>query len=103
MRFTGGNNDASQRSAMRFKSQKVGGFRVFAVAGINTISFGIEATTAGKKGLLGFSVERFDPTDDERFTMSGFKVFRSIIPNPEPHIQVSTADHPVQSFLWDDF
>ena len=88
---------------MRFKSQKVGGFRVYAVAGVNTISFGIEATTAAKKGLLGFSVERFDPKEDERFTMPGFKVFRSVIPNPEPHLQVSTWDQPVQSFLWDDF
>jgi len=65
---------------MRFKSQKVGGFRVFAVSGVNTISFGIQATTAAKKGLLGFSVERFDPKKNERFTMPGFKVFKSIFP-----------------------
>jgi phosphatidylserine/phosphatidylglycerophosphate/cardiolipin synthase-like enzyme len=76
---------------------------VYAVTGVNTISFGIEATTTAKKGLLGFSVERFDPKADERFTMSGFKVFKSVIPIPEPHLQVSTRDHPVQSFLWDDF
>ena len=88
---------------MRFKSQQVGGFRVFAVAGVNTISFGINATTEAKKGLLGFSVERFDPTENERFVMPGFKVFESIIPHPGPHLQVSTADHPVQSFIWDDF
>ena len=88
---------------MRFKSQKVGGFRVFAVAGVNTISFGIEATTSARKGLLGFSVERFDPQNDERFFMPGFKVFKSVIPNPAPHLQVSTFDQPVQSFLWDDF
>jgi phosphatidylserine/phosphatidylglycerophosphate/cardiolipin synthase-like enzyme len=88
---------------MRFKSHQVGGFRVFAVAGVNTVSFGIEATTAAKKGLLGFSVKRFDPTLNERFTMAGFKVFKSIIPQPTPHLQVSTAEHPVQSFLWDDF
>ena len=88
---------------MRFKSQQVGGFRVFAVAGVNTISFAIEATAAAKKGLLGFAVERFDPTEDQRFTMSGFKMFKSVIPNPAPNQQVSTADHPIQSFLWDDF
>lgn len=88
---------------MRFKSPKVGGFRVFAVAGVNTISFGIQATAAAKKGLLGFSVERFDPKKNERFTMLGFKVFQSIFPNPGPHLQVSTFDQPVQSFLWDDF
>jgi phosphatidylserine/phosphatidylglycerophosphate/cardiolipin synthase-like enzyme len=70
---------------------------------VNTISFGIEATAAAKKGLLGFSVERFDPTENERFTMPGFKVFESVIPEPTAHQVVSTTDHPIQSFLWDDF
>jgi len=88
---------------MRFKSPKTGGFRVFAVSGINTISFGIQATTAAKVGLLGFAVERFDPKANERFVMPGFKVFRSIVPQPEPHLSVSTWDHPIQSFVWDDF
>ena len=92
-----------QEHTVRFKSQSVGGFRVLAVTGINTISFAIDATTAAKAGLLGFSVERFDPIENERYTMPGFKVFKSIIPKPQKHQQVSTADHPVQSFLWDDF
>lgn len=88
---------------MRFKSQQVSGFRVFAVTGVNTNSFAIEASSNAKKGLLGFSVERFDKVEGERFVMPGFKVFKSIIPQPTPHLKVSTADHPVQSFLWDDF
>jgi phosphatidylserine/phosphatidylglycerophosphate/cardiolipin synthase-like enzyme len=84
-------------------SEKIDGFKVFAVTGVNTISFAIDATAAAKKGLLGFAVERFDPAENERYPMPGFKVFRSVIPNPMPHLQVSTADHPIQSFLWDDF
>ncbi|OGP59813.1 MAG: hypothetical protein A2162_01470 [Deltaproteobacteria bacterium RBG_13_52_11b] len=88
---------------MRFKSQKEHGFQVFAVAGVNTISFAIEASSEAKEGLLGFTVERFDPKEKQRYTMPGFKVFRSIIPNPQKHQQVSTAEHPIQSFLWDDF
>jgi phospholipase D-like protein len=88
---------------MRFKSQHIDGFQVFAVAGVNTISFAIAATQEAKHRLLGFTVERVDSAEHERYTMPGFKVFPSIIPNPSPHIQVSTADHPVQSFLWDDF
>jgi len=88
---------------MRFKSPKVGGFQVFAVAGVNTISFAIKATEAAKDRLLGFTVQRFDRTENQRYTMPGFKVFKSIVPNPHPHLQVSTDDHPVQSFLWDDF
>ena len=88
---------------MRFKSQQAGGFQVFAVTGVNTISFAIEASKEAKEGLLGFAVERFDPKEKQRYTMPGFKVFRSIIPNPQKHQQVSTAEHPIQGFLWDDF
>lgn len=88
---------------MRFKSDKSQGFQVFAVAGINTISFAIEAAATARKGLLGFAVERFDPLENERYFMPGFKVFKSIIPNPDKDTHVSTFDHPVQSFVWDDF
>ena len=88
---------------MRFKSATVGGFKVFAVSGINTVSFGIEASTAARKDLLGFGVERQDLDEGERYPMYGFKVFESIIPSPNKDTQVSTFDHPVQSFVWDDF
>lgn len=88
---------------MHFKSDKVGGYQVFAVSGVNTISFGIEAKDADTKGLLGFAVERHDPKENQRFFMFGFKVFRSVIPQPKEEQQVSTFDQPVQSFVWDDF
>jgi hypothetical protein len=76
---------------------------VFAVSGVNTISFAIVASEAMKDGLLGFAVERIDPDADERYFMPGFKVFRSVIPQPQVGVQVSTFEHPVQSLLWDDF
>ena len=88
---------------MRFKSPSSNLFQVFAVTGVNTISFGINASEEAKSGLLGFAVERVDPAKNERYTMPGFKVFESVIPNPAPETQVSTWDHPVQSFVWDDF
>ncbi len=34
--------------------------------------------------------------------MFGFKVFGSMIPNPDK-TRVKTSRHPVQSFVWDDF
>lgn len=88
---------------MRFKSAKTNGFQAFAVAGVNTVSFGITATVAAREGLLGFAVERVDPVENERFFMAGFKVFQSVIPYPQDVKQVSTFEHPVQSFVWDDF
>lgn len=88
---------------MRFKSRQSKPFRVFAVSGVNTISFGIKADEKAKKGLLGFAVERIDPEADERYTMPGFKVFPSVIPKPTEDTHVTTWDHPIQSLVWDDF
>lgn len=88
---------------MRFKSEKKDGFQIFSVTGVNTISFGLQATAAAKQGLLGFAVERSDPAENERYFMPGFKVFPSVIPHPNQDTHVGTFEHPVQSFVWDDF
>jgi hypothetical protein len=88
---------------MHFVSKKIGGYRIYAVTGINTVSFAIDFREADTTDLLGFAVERHDPTEDERYFMYGMKIFRSIIPNPDEQMIVSTYQHPVQSFVWDDF
>jgi phosphatidylserine/phosphatidylglycerophosphate/cardiolipin synthase-like enzyme len=87
---------------MRFKSTVVDGFQAFAVTGTNTISFAITATAAAKRGLLGFAVRRSEASAPPT-KMPGFKVFRSLVPKPDRNTRVSTWDHPVQSFVWDDF
>ena len=88
---------------MRFKSPTVGGYQVFAVAGVNTVSFAVDASDADTTDLLGFAVERIDPAEGERYYMYGFKVFPSVIPEPDADTVVTTYDHPIQSFVWDDF
>jgi hypothetical protein len=88
---------------MRFKSEKTNGYQVFAVSGTNTISFGIDFKDADIKGLLGFAVERVDQQENQHYYMYGFKVFSSVIPHPDKKTKVSTFDHPIQSFVWDDF
>jgi hypothetical protein len=87
---------------MRFKSPSANGFQAFAVSGVNTISFAITATEQAKQGLLGFAVERALKGQRPEFR-PGFKVFRSLVPHPTKETRVSTKDHPVQSFVWDDF
>lgn len=88
---------------MRFRSVRAGGYQVLAVTGVNTVTFAIDASEADTSGLLGFAVEREDPTENERYFMPGFKVFSEIIPHPDEHTRVSTFDNPIQSFVWDDF
>jgi phosphatidylserine/phosphatidylglycerophosphate/cardiolipin synthase-like enzyme len=88
---------------MRFKSAKVDGLQVFAVSGTNTVTFGIDASSAARKGLLGFAVERIDPVANERYFMAGFKVFAALIPHPDQDTRVKTSEHPIQDFFWSDF
>jgi phosphatidylserine/phosphatidylglycerophosphate/cardiolipin synthase-like enzyme len=86
---------------MRFQSNVTGGFQVFAVTGVNTVSFAVKATKAARAGLLGFAVDRAHKGRTRR--MRGFKVFQSVIPKPTAKTEVSTHDHPIQSLVWDDF
>lgn len=86
---------------MRFKSKAVGGFQLFAVSGVNTVSFAMKATKAARAGLLGFAVDRIHAGKTTK--MFGFKVFQSIVPKPTSETVVSTHDHPIQSLVWDDF
>lgn len=88
---------------MRFVSKEVDGYRIFAVTGVNTVSFAIDYENADTKGLLGFAVERYDPTENQRYFVYGMKVFASVIQQPDEKTVVTTYDHPVQSFVWDDF
>jgi phosphatidylserine/phosphatidylglycerophosphate/cardiolipin synthase-like enzyme len=88
---------------MRFRSGLIDGLQIFAVAGTNTVSFGIRAEAAARAGLLGFAVERIDPAKGERYFVHGFKVFRSVVPLPDENTDVSTFEHPIQSLVWDDF
>jgi phosphatidylserine/phosphatidylglycerophosphate/cardiolipin synthase-like enzyme len=88
---------------MRFRSELFGGYRAYAITGVNTISFAIDRSGADVDGLLGFAVERIEPARNERYFMPGYKVFPSVIPFPDASTVVSTFEHPVQSFVWDDF
>lgn len=88
---------------MRSKSNKTGGYLVYAVSGTNTISFAIDFREANTNGLLGFAVERINKTSGERKYIDGYKVFPSVIKNPDINTVANTYTHPVQSFVWDDF
>ncbi|PKA40281.1 hypothetical protein CWR43_27180 [Rhizobium sullae] len=59
------------------------GYRIFAVTGVN----------ADTKGPLGFAVERYDPTENQRYFVYGMKVFASVIPKPNEKTVVTTCDH----------
>ena len=82
-----------------------GGVTVQAVAGNHAVFFGLDLEEAAREGCLGFAVHRIDhdPVKPEQYWLSGFKTFRSVVPNPDPKAFYKTRDHPMQTFYWSDY
>lgn len=87
---------------MRFKKSDEK-FSIYAVSGNYTVSFAIEMERENCNGLLGFAVERKDITENEKYFMRGFKVFKKTVPNPREGELYPTYEQPIQSFTWEDF
>jgi phosphatidylserine/phosphatidylglycerophosphate/cardiolipin synthase-like enzyme len=88
---------------MRSRSPNTGGLQVHAVSGTRTVSFAISATQDVKTDLMGFQVSRTDMASGHRATMHNVKVFKSLIPRPTAKTWEPTSEHPIQTFVWDDF
>jgi len=80
-----------------------GGVTVQAIAGTNSIFFGLDLTAAARSKCLGFAIHREDHTEGEQYWLAGFKTFESVVPVPSTTAFYSTRDHPVQSFYWGDY
>src|SRR3954447_14242920 len=80
-----------------------GSFTVQGIAGSYVVLLGIDMAAANTAGLLGFAIERVDKTEKERFWLQGQKTFAATDPGLPAGTPVSTLEHPVQGFLWQDF
>jgi phosphatidylserine/phosphatidylglycerophosphate/cardiolipin synthase-like enzyme len=79
------------------------GISVHAIAGSYVVLLGLDCTEAARQGLLGFAIERTDHTEDERYWLRGFKVFKDMSFDAVPGQSVISLEHPLQTFLWADF
>jgi hypothetical protein len=79
------------------------GLTVHAIAGTHVVYMGMDLVVAKRKGCLGFAVQREDHTEDERIWMRGIKTFKEVEPFPDPGVQVSSHEHPFQTFQWADY
>ena len=61
------------------KRQTTNGLTVNAVAGSYVVLLGLNITDALRPGLRGFAIKRTDHKENERYWMSGTKVFESVI------------------------
>jgi len=79
------------------------GLTVNTVAGTHVVMLGLDLSDAKRKNCLGFAIQREDHTEDERYWMSGTKTFEATDPNLGPGGQVSSHEHPFQTFQWSDY
>lgn len=64
---------------------------------------GLNLSDAKRAKCLGFAIQREDHTEDEKYWMTGMKTFEATGPLLGPGGQVSSRDHPYQTFQWSDF
>ena len=88
---------------MRNRAGTTGSLRVHAIAGTHVVLLGLDLPRARTKDLLGFAIERWDPTEKERYWLRGLKTFKETSAGIPAGSSVSLRDHPVQSFLWGDY
>jgi phosphatidylserine/phosphatidylglycerophosphate/cardiolipin synthase-like enzyme len=80
-----------------------GDISVHAIAGSYVILLGLDATPKAAKGLLGFSIQRTDHTEQEKYWLKGFRTFEETMPDLVPGQHVSSYEHPIQGFMWGDY
>lgn len=79
------------------------GVTVNAIAGTHVVLLGFDLTKKARTGCLGFAIQRKDHTEDERAWLKGMKTFKSTCPGLGPGGQISSREHPFQSFQWADY
>ncbi len=85
-------------------------FRAAAYAGTYVVVLAwdtVNGRTPSRKDLLGFALERSELDRDgnivERYWLRGIKRFKDKDKGLAPGTPLSTAEHPIQSFLWADY
>ena len=79
------------------------GLTVTAVAGTSAVILSFDMNQNDTDGLLGFAIQREDHKENEKYYLKGFKYFKETVENRVDGQLFSTFEHPIQSFLWEDF
>jgi hypothetical protein len=79
------------------------GLSVRIMAGNHAVFLGFDLADDARAGCLGFALNRTDHTENEAYWLSGFKTFRSVVPNPSLTAIYSSDQQPVQNLWWGDY
>jgi hypothetical protein len=79
------------------------GVTVQAIVGNHAVFFGFDLDPGARAGCLGFAIYRTDHTENEAYWVTGFKTFRSVVPEPTSNQFYGTDTQPIQSMSWGDY
>jgi phosphatidylserine/phosphatidylglycerophosphate/cardiolipin synthase-like enzyme len=96
-----GDTDAKEFLMRKRKTEN--GLTVNAIAGTHVVTLGLDLAKKQRKMCLGFALQRTDHTENEKYWMQGMKTFEETDPMLGPGGQVSSHEHPFQTFQWADY
>ncbi len=85
------------------KSKTSDGLKVNAISGTYVVLLAFDLPYEKCDGLLGFSIHRADPKDNDSGYLEGMKAFQETDPGFPSGSLYSSKDHPFQSFQWADY
>lgn len=71
------------------------------IAGTYVVLMAMSVVEKARQNLLGFAIGLVE--NGEVRWLRGTKVFQSVVHDPDPKDDYSSAEHPIQSFIWADF
>lgn len=77
------------------------GIKIQLIAGTYVVLIGMSVNADRLKGLLGFTIERTDHTEGERFSLFNSLLFERNDIGPKS--DYSTEKNPIQAFVWGDY
>ena len=72
-----------------------------AIAGTRVVLLAIAIAEEARAGLLGFAIALMNGSVPD--WLEGRKVFRSVVPRPDPQDRFPSNLHPIQSLIWSDY
>lgn len=80
-----------------------GGVTVNVIAGTHVVYIGVDLAKKARADCKGFAVMREDHTENEKSWLRGIKTFESVLPHADSGTNVTSREHPFQSFQWGDY
>ena len=78
-------------------------FKLNVISGTYVVMMGWSLPQNQCDGLLGFSIHRESPQENEAYFLKGMKVFQETDPGFPPGSMYGTNKHPIQGFQWSDY